>query len=54
MSPNTEAPKLQTHDDRLARIETLLVGITQRLDRIEQGISSLQADKSVANKAASR
>src|SRR5688500_5944427 len=26
MSPSTEAPRLQPHDDRLARIESLLVG----------------------------
>jgi hypothetical protein len=36
-----EAPKLQTVDDRLARIEDLLVKVAMRLDRIEQQLSKI-------------
>jgi hypothetical protein len=43
MTPNTEAPRLQTFDDRFARIESLLVGLATRLDRIERSISSIRA-----------
>ena len=43
MNPGTEAPRLQTFDDRLARIESLLVGLATRLDRIEQSLSSIGA-----------
>jgi hypothetical protein len=34
MNPHTELPRLQTVDDRLARIEDLLVKLGTRFDRI--------------------
>ncbi|HEY7747259.1 MAG TPA: hypothetical protein VH933_01095 [Aestuariivirgaceae bacterium] len=37
----TEAPRLQTVDDRLARIEDLLVRASMRLDNIEHHLSNL-------------
>jgi hypothetical protein len=36
-------PKLRTPDDRLARIEDLLIKLSMRLDRIEQALSKLNA-----------
>jgi hypothetical protein len=43
MNPRMESPRLQTVDDRLARIEDLLVKLGTRLDRIEQHLSSISA-----------
>jgi hypothetical protein len=41
----TEAPKLQTVDCRLARIEDWLIKLSMRLDRMEQELSRLGATK---------
>jgi hypothetical protein len=36
-------PRLQTVDDRLARIEGLLIQLSMKLDRMEQVLSRLSA-----------
>jgi hypothetical protein len=39
----TEPSRLQTSDDRLARIEDLLIKLSTRLDRMEQHLSTIRA-----------
>jgi hypothetical protein len=38
-------PRLQTSDDRLSRIEGLLIKVSMRLDRMEQALSRLEMKK---------
>jgi hypothetical protein len=39
----TESPKLLTVDDRLARIEDMLIRVSMRLDKVEHHFSVVRA-----------
>jgi hypothetical protein len=38
----TEPPRLQTVDDRLARIEDFLIKLSTSMDRVEQHLSAIR------------
>jgi hypothetical protein len=44
MTNSNDAPLLQTPDDRLARMESMLVNAGGRLDRIEQVLSRIELE----------